>query len=291
MTYFGLLQNYRGGYVYSGLGVAWTLVIEVSFYFVLPGIAFLLRSLTASDVSTKAKVRVRLVALTLIGLASFAFQTWGIHLDRTVTPSPDAWFPLDQAGAWLFAYLAWFVVGMLLATEARGGRSAAGCRGPSSTSARARWLSWAICGAFLVAITRVKYPWQPRFGLNESELVSTTQELLRFTLTLAAAGFLVFPAVFGNQEEGGIRALLRSRVMVALGLISYGIYLWHDPLWKISFDWVRRGLIPSGPVAQFAVVFALTMLAATASYFLVERPVRVWVQRRTRVRSARDAVG
>src|SRR5262249_23835497 len=44
ITYYGLLQHYRAGYTLRGLGIAWTLVIEVSFYIALPLLAFLLRS-------------------------------------------------------------------------------------------------------------------------------------------------------------------------------------------------------------------------------------------------------
>ena len=62
----------------------------------------------------------------------------------------------------------------------------------------------------------------------------------------AVAVLLVLPAVFGPQERGTsrIRAFLQTRVMVYLGTISYGIYLWHE-------GWIDRYLHWTG-VPAFA---------------------------------------
>jgi peptidoglycan/LPS O-acetylase OafA/YrhL len=64
-----------------------------------------------------------------------------------------------------------------------------------------------------------------------------------------------------------------------LGTISYGIYLWHVPvIW-----WLRaRGLLPLEPVAALPVVLAPTLLIATMSWFLVERPMMAWARRAAR---------
>ena len=282
VTYFALLQNYRAGYVYSGLGVAWTLVIEVSFYFAVPGIAWLVRSVSERDASPTAKLRAQLVGLCGLGLISIGFQLWGVRLERSSTMSILGWLPAKQLGTWLVAYLAWFIVGMLMATASAW--HAIGGRLPRAIVALGQrsWLAWSISFVFLFVMSRLHYPWVPKFTR-----VPVSQEFLRFCLSGLAAGFIVFPAAFGDQDVGAIRGMLKNRVIVALGLISYGIYLWHGPLWSVSFRWVGSGAIPSGVVAQFTVVFVLTVACATGSYFLVERPIRIWVQRVTSTRSAR----
>jgi peptidoglycan/LPS O-acetylase OafA/YrhL len=58
--------------------------------------------------------------------------------------------------------------------------------------------------------------------------------------------------------------------LVWLGRISYGVYLWHWPLF-LALTADRLGF--AGP-GLFAVRVAVTLLAATASYHLVERPIR-----------------
>jgi peptidoglycan/LPS O-acetylase OafA/YrhL len=66
------------------------------------------------------------------------------------------------------------------------------------------------------------------------------------------------------------RWLLSSSVCVAIGLISYPLYLWHWPLFSITF--VRlNGLIPLGTALQ---ILAASVVLAWLTYVCVERPIR-----------------
>jgi peptidoglycan/LPS O-acetylase OafA/YrhL len=66
------------------------------------------------------------------------------------------------------------------------------------------------------------------------------------------------------------RTLLANRLPVAIGLISYPLYLWHWPLLSMA-NIVEGGLVTNGTKALLLVVaFAL----ATATYRLVELPLR-----------------
>ncbi len=58
-------------------------------------------------------------------------------------------------------------------------------------------------------------------------IVSPQVNLERQELYGLFAFCLLLPAVFGPQDRGSIRWLLRSWPMASLGVISYGIYLWH----------------------------------------------------------------
>jgi peptidoglycan/LPS O-acetylase OafA/YrhL len=70
------------------------------------------------------------------------------------------------------------------------------------------------------------------------------------------------------------RSILARALSVAplryVGRISYGMYLWHFPLFSYV-DHARTGL--SG-LALFAVRVAVTLVVATASFYAVERPIR-----------------
>ena len=71
--------------------------------------------------------------------------------------------------------------------------------------------------------------------------------------------------------------------MRAIGRISYGLYLWHLPLFLV-IDAERTGL-SFWPL--LAVRFAATFAAAGASYVLVERPALRWKRRFEHVPSGR----
>jgi hypothetical protein len=67
-----------------------------------------------------------------------------------------------------------------------------------------------------------------------------------------------------------VNRLLSWRPLVFIGLISYSLYLWHQPL--LTFVSYFR-IAPLTPVAA-AVMLAATFLVATASWRFIERPVR-----------------
>jgi hypothetical protein len=69
---------------------------------------------------------------------------------------------------------------------------------------------------------------------------------------------------------GLIRTPLSWRPLRWIGTISYGLYLWHWPIDVWIVEW-RTGL---GPTALNLLRLAVTFAAATASFYLVERPIR-----------------
>ncbi len=77
------------------------------------------------------------------------------------------------------------------------------------------------------------------------------------------------------------RMLLSARPAVFVGLISYPLYLWHWPM--LSFlSITEQG---QAPRALVLAAIALSFVLAAASYLLVERPVRSWIQTATPLRA------
>ncbi|MCR6653619.1 MAG: acyltransferase [Cellvibrionaceae bacterium] len=64
--------------------------------------------------------------------------------------------------------------------------------------------------------------------------------------------------------------LLSQRVLVGIGLISYSLYLWHQPL----FSFLRFKWIGEPPAVLFVGAIALTFLLAYLSWKYVEQPFR-----------------
>jgi peptidoglycan/LPS O-acetylase OafA/YrhL len=76
--------------------------------------------------------------------------------------------------------------------------------------------------------------------------------------------------IVGLQVPGPTRALLSIAPLVWLGRISYGVYLFHWPVYVV-LDAQRTGL---GDLALFALRIAVTFAIAVASFYFVERPIR-----------------
>lgn len=86
-------------------------------------------------------------------------------------------------------------------------------------------------------------------------------------LAFALAG----AALIAGLEAGSpLSRVLSLRPLVAIGLISYGIYLWH---WPITL-FVGGTLGPTGQLLPALVVIGLTLGVSAASYMWVERPLR-----------------
>ena len=70
-----------------------------------------------------------------------------------------------------------------------------------------------------------------------------------------------------------VARLLESRGLRAIGRLSYSLYLWHRPI--IAFYMIGRPATLS--ITDSAILLALSFIAASLSYWLVERPaLRRW---------------
>ena len=103
--------------------------------------------------------------------------------------------------------------------------------------------------------------------------ISPDLNIARQALYAVFAFFLLAPAVFGAQERGLIRWLLRNRVVAATGIVSYGIYLWHQAWVTMFLRWTHDALFTVPFWEVFVVVLALAVAAASGSYLLFERPI------------------
>ena len=63
---------------------------------------------------------------------------------------------------------------------------------------------------------------------------------------------------------------LNSRLLVLVGILSYSLYLWHQPVLVFGRYWFGNNL----EAQHFAGLLALCFLGASATYVLVERPAR-----------------
>jgi len=252
LIYLALVQVYSGSHVGTGITQAWTLCTEMSFYLFLPLYAALMGSRRRSD---RGQVRREMAGVGLLFVVGLGVRFWMLHFH-----SDQAYLSLD----WLPALLDLFALGMFLAVASSWlthRRAEPGWLWHPAVP----WISWGIAGFLMWAVAHIGLSIQPIF--HPGPLLGTEQELLYGFF----AFFLLLPAVFGAQDHGLVRGALRWKPVAALGLVSYGVYLWHQA-WETEYlRWTRRLYHLPLQELLFAVL-SLTIVSATISYLVVERP-------------------
>jgi peptidoglycan/LPS O-acetylase OafA/YrhL len=281
-TYFGFAQIYSSSTLAGGDGPAWTLGLEVTFYAMLPLWAFAVASLPART----REGRLRLQVACVLGLWLFSMIYKAVlFATGLVSVIPGGPIP---ALVTLPGYLDEFALGMALAV-ASGWLATSHDHAPSdagsvsSLSVRAATLgrrtlhlvtrhpglAWGFAlAAFLLVSLGI--------GLhgNPAQRFTPAQYLARNVLYGAVAVGVLVPAAFGDRAGGLVRRVLAHRWLLWLGLISYGIYLWHAPLLERLFSWGYGQ--PSSRLLRYAEWAVVPLLGAIVlgalSYYVVERP-------------------
>ena len=90
-------------------------------------------------------------------------------------------------------------------------------------------------------------------------------------IVVAVAAVLVIAPVALDQD-GPVARLLSAGPLVGLGAISYGVYLWHWPIFLLV-NGERTGVTGW---QLFALRCAATLAVAAVSWWLIEQPIREW---------------
>lgn len=236
----------------------WSLATEAQFYCLLPLLPLVLRSPGA-----------RAAGVALLGAYAVAYATW-------------AWNPLMPRDGFAAYRLGLSVFG-------RGWLFLAGIG--------AAWLHHRHGAALRARLAAV--PWLRRGGADAALLavLVVLGLVLHVTLRPPTARWEAPPRLLWHVPEAlcwgsvllllllapiRVRALVTSRPLVWIGIVSYSIYLSHVPLLAFGLRLIRaqwhgavRGWDPSGVLA-FAALSVLVLAWSTLSYRLVEEPFLRW---------------
>jgi peptidoglycan/LPS O-acetylase OafA/YrhL len=231
-----------------GLAQTWSLVVELTFYIALPAYV-VVSTLLARGRPLRRWVPTELALLALLAAVS-VYAALGLDHEGAR--------PLTGGTVLGFAY--WFALGLGLAI-ASVAISASPRRGRIQRLLAARpELPWALAAGLYLALCL----WLPPspFIFERDQRVVTH---LAFGLI---ALLVVVPAVIGGEEGGAPRRLLAQRPVAWLGLISYGIFLWHFP---VIMELDQAGGMSFVPLLTAAL--AITIPIAALSYYVLERPL------------------
>jgi peptidoglycan/LPS O-acetylase OafA/YrhL len=255
-AFYGLLQVYpifdppagcAAAFQFCGITQAWSLSAEVSFYAALPLYVIFGRRLFGSR-SRRAKLTLDLIVLALLAAASvFAF---GFSL----THPPQIWVGFSLPGTFV-----WFACGMALAvlSAAFHGRRMLLDRIPGAAA-------WAMAAAIFFAVAYLVMPSSLLDPRTRAELI------VQWVGFAAVSTLIVLPAAFGDADVGVTRRILRTPALAWIGLISYGIYLYHLAVVLKLHEW---GGLGSHFATLTLLALAITIPIAALSYYLLELPL------------------
>jgi peptidoglycan/LPS O-acetylase OafA/YrhL len=223
----------------SPLQHTWSLAIEEQFYVVWPLLIIFL-----INMGRRSWRQFGLVATTVIGLASFALMA------ILFTPGGDPTRIYYGTDTRLFDLMAGATIAFL----------AAGRRQPNARAQRTLHL------AGPVALVALGVFWV--LGGTSGGLPTNFMFEGGFLICAVLAAIVVADARL--TEPGPLGRLFSFPPLHFLGTISYGIYLWHWPIFVYMTG--ARTHLSTWPLDVLRV--AATLVVSTFSYFLVERPLR-----------------
>jgi peptidoglycan/LPS O-acetylase OafA/YrhL len=246
-VFYAFGQIYSPNTIGSGIGVAWTLCIEVTFYAALP-----LFALLAARLGGGRSARPDLLLLVVLAGASLAFRA---HYSA-----------FGQSGTFF-----WFACGMALALASVTAESAGRRARPAWIPRAWPLLSWAAGAGLFVLLHELE--------VRTAGISLALRGVIVHILYGLAALLLLLPAVFGEREGGPVRRLLALPALAWVGLVSYAFYLYHSIVIAQLDKLVHVGL-----TGRYLLVGAsslvISLACAAVSYYALERPVMVLGRRR-----------
>ncbi len=233
---------YSQKYIFWTDGPAWSLAVEFHFYLLMAlTVPVIGRCCAGTTAGARRSALVLLLPLAMCA-AGIAWLFWAVH-HRAVDEWPIWFGPL--------AKMPIFAFGMLLAVVVAHG-----------AELRHAWTRWSlvVAGFGLVALAVVRRP---------TYQDSATSEL--WHLVFATVAVLWIAAIVMNPYAPS--RWLSWRPLAFLGVISYGIYLLHEPTMRVLRS---HGLLPHRDGGQWdfllttAMVLGVTILVARLSFRYIE---------------------
>lgn len=254
-----LIQHYDPDTVVTGIGPAWSLAVEIVFYLALPLLVLLAVRLARRASGRRGRQFATLAPAALllaVGLGGKAAAAYIVPPIHAFDGWEADWHSVLERSFLCQADL--FAFGMALAvvrTESEDGL----LRLPR------RWRAAAAAGALFCYLVTAKFT---HFSEHMSYSPFNTLIALGCALLLA---LVVLPAKHAGRP-GLLVRFLETRPVIAVGLASYSIFLWHEPLirWMAAHDLTAAWT--GGLLWNVLTLGAFTGALSALTYRFVEAP-------------------
>jgi peptidoglycan/LPS O-acetylase OafA/YrhL len=254
LRHAALIHIYFDNHQVAGLTQMWSLATEGAFYLILPLLAWFL---SHSGLSSRRDVHRQLMVFGFFGVAG---PVW---MAVAVSYGPRS------SGLWLPGYLGWFGAGMALAVWQVARSAGLLPDGFLGTLANNPGTVWAGALAVFALAT------SPVAGPYDLSLATPGQAATKNLLYSLVAIMFVFPAVAAVRESSEPRVIqaLGGRVGHFLGDISYGVFAYHVVVLGVVERLTGHVVFTGGFAMLFWLTLSVSVVLATVSYRLVERPI------------------
>jgi peptidoglycan/LPS O-acetylase OafA/YrhL len=267
-----LVQNYTPSSTLAGIGPAWSLAVEVVFYLALPGLAFFGWKLSRSASTRSGRRAGALVPAALMLILGISGKLVAAHVYPPAIPYDGwgaDWHSVLERSFWCHADL--FSFGMALAVlrvDVEDGL----VRFPHAIRTAALPLGLL---AYLATASGT--------GTSEQLSYSFYNTLMAFAFACLLA-LVVLPT--RTKKPPVLVRVLELRPFVWAGLISYSVFLWHEPLVR----WLQEHGLTAAGTLGFATNTLLLLAVAVALSILTYRWVELpALRRKLGTRQARPA--
>ncbi|MEO6793422.1 MAG: acyltransferase family protein [Mycobacterium sp.] len=244
----------------SPLQHTWSLGVEEQYYFVWP----LLLIAIAVALATRARRRARWATVGGVRLTVFLLASAGAAASAAaaeVLASPEFAATRDRVYFGTDTRAQALLIGASAAALLVGDWPALTAGWSVVRSRRGRWIARLLPLAGLAVL-----------GVAAHRATGAAAEFHGGLLTIVAVAAIAVIAPVALHQSGPVARALAWPPLVWLGTISYGVYLWHWPIFLV-LNGQRTGW--SG-WALFAVRCAATLLVAVVSWWVIEEPIRHW---------------
>ena len=269
-----LVQHYDPRTLLVGIGPAWSLAVEVVFYLLLPVLALLVFGLSRRASTRRGRRLAAFVPVALmlgIGLSGKAAAAYLVPPLAPYAGWDANWHSVLERSFLAQADL--FAFGMALAVVRVDWED-------GLLRLHRHWRIVAI-GAGLLAYLVTAH------GTESNQLSYSPYNTL---MAFACATLLALVVLYRPGAEAAplLVRLLETRPLLWLGVISYSVFLWHEPLVRFlqAHDLTLTGA--PGFLVNTTLLAALTFALSTITYQLVERPALLLKRRKARERTAAD---